>query len=352
MTVNKTPSSLNQSGLSVIPASSSEERPNPIAEEAKRPEFLHDIEKNLKEFSNSFHKPVHGSVSSEFIGILQTDIDYLRAEYVRQRVPATDSRMKRLNQCTVELNELAAEMFSVESPTKGGPVLGKTELARDIANTIADSTSATKKALLGLAQRGCSILHVRGDGHCLFTSIAAQLITKENLEKLRGKRASLGPLGLPGVEFDSLIQTSLDKIHARETREDILSDPVIAKGWVQFLRNVAVNWWEQKWNARDERVGVFIASQMADSGLQGVEPEEVIASYKESMSSMEIPLWGGEQEIVALQEALDFPIHIVDLQTPEKQRRLPLIPVDAQSSDLFLLLWPGHYEVLSVPTSQ
>ena len=78
----------------------------------------------------------------------------------------------------------------------------------------------------------------------------------------------------------------------------------------------------------------------------GDSADFLMAHYLSTMGSYDAACWGGEQEIVALQNALDIPIHLVDLETPAAQRRGDLLPRMCPLTDIFLLRRPGHYDAL------
>jgi hypothetical protein len=200
--------------------------------------------------------------------------------------------------------------------------------------------------------QGCSIQKVEGDGHCLFRSIAVLLMSQPNLEALQKQADYFQQFMTPEIQIKELFGKTQELIRAKLVPGEILcSEPALSKGWILFLRNLAVDWWIHIFS--DERKSDFAPTFIEEASLRGNSGDEdtILAQYMSTMGSYDGSPWGGEAEIVAFQQALGIKIHVIDLQTPKEQRRGPLIPANGGPTDFYLLRSskPDHYDALYIP---
>lgn len=199
---------------------------------------------------------------------------------------------------------------------------------------------------------GCSIQKVLGDGHCLFRSIAVLLMKDSVLDVLQHYLEEF-QCASPKMPLNELFERTRALLHINQPPGKILSSStVLSEAWITSLRNLAVNWWTRAFfNSPDSGfVRTFIASERARGNMD--DEETIFAQYMSTMSTYEQASWGGEPEIVGLQQALGINIHVIDLQTPKNQRQDgALLPATLSVTDLYLLRssGPDHYDALYIP---
>ena len=314
--------------------------------EAEDPLFLRSIERNLHELETSVRG--NRNVDLYFFEILQNDIDLLRGKYLRERVPAATANFQALNDLNGRLGIIAAEYGQkkhIMLPGCADPV--SVPLARpqtNVQNAFTDNeVKATDKAEL----HGCSVIRMRGEGHCLFRAIAAHLLTREHLDELNRRHGELERLA-PGT--GALVDESLRRLAANIAPAAMLNDEAFSNAWVAALRAISVNWWvklyekENRTSQENTTLEDFFVEARVWLGVNGPEEDQsVLRRYAADMGAMDRGSWGGQPEAIAIAQALGVPIHIIDLQT--KQRPLP-IPQVADPSHIYLLRRPGHFDAL------
>ena len=310
--------------------------------EAQRADFSDSIQENI----NTLEKTISsgGRVSIDFFRILQKDVTLLRNKYQREMKGPNSPEMQNLGLLNMRLQRLAAQ-YQQENPDL-------LALDEDQQVPLARSPMKVSQAYQPAEMRfpqdldkllGCSVMRIRGDGHCLFRAIAAHLLTAEHLEHLMRNADRLQPLLPQGFDLKALITTSRRRLEDGEPVHILLADEAFANRWILALRNIAVRAIAE--GAVDPQV--FLSDARVTTGLtDDVSPADVLREYARRMSSLEQGVWGGQSEIIALARALNLPIHVVDLQTPPDQREGPLLPEAVDLSHIFLLRRIGHYDVL------
>jgi hypothetical protein len=344
--------------MSIQPTSSSV--PSPLAhvpdvwrEEAKRQDFFEALKQNV----NMLEESLQGgkTVAPEFIEILQKDVDALGAVYRERQLKPNAPEQRNLRDLNVKLGQLAAKYFDQGLPGwNEGVVVPE---ARPRVNIHAFELGLSPADLEEL--KDCSVVPVRGDGNCLFRAVAAHLLTHDHLEALKKNTGELQRMVPEGVNLHNLVEECDNLLRQNKSVDEILCTPEVSKKWVLALRGIATQWWCDKFSRSPSEVGVstFLQALRMPSEVRrekgGVAPmaqEEddgtLMAQYVSGMGSFDCGWWGGEQEIVALQEALEIPIRVVDVQTPLAQRRASLLPSPVDPADICLLHRPGHYDAL------
>jgi hypothetical protein len=245
----------------------------------------------------------------------------------------------------VRLGQLAAKYFDQGLPGwNEGVVVPE---ARPRVNIDADAFKSGLSAPDLKELKDCSVVPVRGDGHCLFRAIAAHLLTHDHLEALKKHTGELQRMVPEGLNLHNLVEECDNLLLQNKSVDEILRTPEISKKWVVALRGIATQWWWDKFSQSplEDPVPTFLQALRASEGHEE-ENDPLMAQYVTGMSSFDLGLWGGEQEIVALRDALGIPIHVVDVQTPPVQRQGSLLPATADLADIYLLRRPGHYDAL------
>lgn len=312
---------------------------DPWIVEAKRSGFVESLEDNIHTLEESLRGGKE--VSPEFVHILEKDIDMLRAVYRDKKLKSDSGEVQKLNALNLHLGQIIARFFDKGFPGSSDDVVVPEARPRiNIEEFQVEIPESDRQEL-----RGCSVIPIKGDGHCLFRSIAAHLLTLEHIQKLRQRVDGLQKL-VPEVNLRSLFDTCEGLLKENKTVDAILLDPEISKRWISALRGIATQWWVGQCNAfPDEASSQAFMEAIRLSNTRDAA-DFLMAHYLSTMGSYDEACWGGEQEVVALQKALDIPIHLVDLETPAAQRKEGLLPRMGPLTDIYLLRRPGHYDAL------
>jgi hypothetical protein len=308
--------------------------------EAEDPNFFKALEQNVGILETSLRG---GSlVAPEFLAILQKDVDMLRAVYRDRNLKGNSKELHDLNALNLKLGELAAKYFDKGVPGSSEAV--EVPEARPRVNMEAYEAEVSESDLRELMD--CSVLPVKGDGHCLFRAVAAHVLTQDHLEALKQRMDVLQKMVPHDIDLARLIEDCKDLLKQNKSVDEILLSPGISERWIRALRSIATEHWSTKFreSPKKDPVPTFIQAIRA-SGVEGSD-EDMIGHYMSTMGSFDLACWGGHQEVIALSESLQIPIHIIDLETPRAQRGEPLLPAVANLSDIYVLRRPGHYDAI------
>ena len=179
--------------------------------------------------------------------------------------------------------------------------------------------SKTDSGLIFLEKQGWMVRRVRGDGHCLFYSIASQLLEKNRLLALQENLADLRKKGLfEGLPFrpEALIASSLS---SKKPIEEQLQNEQTCNSWVLLLRTMAVHCLQRKIDSGDRtlrnvadeiRAMPHVEETLSSVGFEDTRAsdKEIVDQYKRRMVSMDRPVYGGTDEIVLLGDVLGLSI--------------------------------------------
>jgi|AMWB02.1.fsa_nt_gi hypothetical protein len=308
--------------------------------EAEDPNFFKALEQNVGILETSLRG---GSlVAPEFLAILQKDVDMLRAVYRDRNLKSNSKELRDLNALNLKLGELAAKYFDKGVPGSSKAV--EVPEARPRVNMDVYEAEVSESDLRELIN--CSVLSVKGDGHCLFRTVAAHLLTQEHLAELKRRVDMLQKMVPHDIDIKRLIEDCEALLKQNKSVDEILLTPGISERWIKALRSIATEYWSTKFRESPTKdpVPTFIQTIRA-SGVEGSD-DDMIGHYMSTMGSFDLACWGGHQEIIALSESLQIPIHIIDLETPRAQRSEPLLPAVANLSDIYVLRRPGHYDAI------
>ena len=221
---------------------------------------------------------------------------------------------------------------------------------------MSSDNASVNKGLQILHDGGYRVRRVRGNGQCLFSSIATLLLTEERLTALRSQLPNLKDRALYGdLDPLSLIDTCLQMLHDGVSVEALLQNPQTNDRWVNFLRTIATNWLHKEIIQNPEcQVQLAQAAREAIPELrQNDNDREVCQIYLRRMASMTEPCYGGEPEIFALKSILGIDIHSIDVKTLGSLTSQAAVdsslPQIADLSDIWLLYHGSHFDPLYLP---
>lgn len=234
------------------------------------------------------------------------------------------------------------------------PLVGKMASPMSVAS---DDDSPVNFGLSALQEKGYRVRRIRGNGHCLFSSIASHLLTQERLADVKHRLPAMKNQRLFGaLDADGLIDTCQQKLREGVSVEQILHDDKTYLAWVQFLRTISVNWWRQSiTDTPDLRYHLALAARESMTRLPStLSDQEVCDRYLDSMMAMtEEPRYGGVPEMYALQEILGITINAIDANQvgcAKSQREVDsLLPKVADLSHMWLLYKGSHFGPLYLP---
>ena len=204
---------------------------------------------------------------------------------------------------------------------------------------------------------GCFIVKIPADGHCFFRGLSALLMGRpETLDGLIARADELQSSAPPDLQLKDLFTKTKDLISSgRLPGEIVRKVPDLSKGWVLFLRHLAINYWAGEFAKNPSGpIQTLLAAERSSFGIE--DDDLAMANYMSTTGSyeVEIPRWGDQTEVTAIHNVLSISIQIVDLTTPRAQRikiggLLPTAAVDANSFYLLLSPSPAHYDSLLIP---
>ena len=192
-------------------------------------------------------------------------------------------------------------------------------------------------------ESGYRVRRVRGNGHCLFSSIATHLMSTERLVALQKR--------LPGAEDQRIIGLSIQQLKEGKSVEAILQDEAMYASWVKLLRIRAVEWWGKKIHESGEKLeGLALAAREAIPELRdNSNDREVCDQYLRTMSAMVEIKYGGSPEIQALEGVLGMSIHPVDLKQIAELGLSRVPPPSSADHDVWILYKGSHFDSLLPP---
>ncbi len=340
---------------------------DPRIREAMREGFARDVESNIGLLSESVS--ARKEIDPEFLQILQQDIDNLRSVYDQRRLPHDSHVWSELYRMNIRLQEVAATMrnlaamrqsASPQSQTVGGaagnglPLVGALRSPLDLRS---DLPCAINTGLEILHTQGFLVRRTKGTGHCLFSSVAAHLLTEERLVALQKQLPGLQAQGLiHGAGVGSLIEACLLLLRQGVSIETIMNNRERYDAWVKFLRAASVNWWRREMRNSPERC-VHLANAARESIpslCHTDDNREACENYLQRMTSMEDARYGGEPEMFALSSILGLTIRAIDVKALGQETIgsggvSKILPLSALPSDIWLLYRGSHFDALYLP---
>jgi hypothetical protein len=278
------------------------------------------------------------------------------------------SELYRMN---MRLQEVAAKRFDLEHASRSSPSPSKAAHASSslddmfipLVGQIDDPLSlpsqegtSVHKGLQTLHDGGYHVRRVRGNGHCLFSSIAAHLITKERLAHLRELTEVLRLEQLLGsIDPLSPIRELEQKLDSGSSVETLLQNEQNYTACVVYLRTIATNWWRKEISANEERlVSLAHAAREAMPDLRrNSNDKQVCETYLRRMVSMTDCRYGGEPEIFALKNILGINICTIDLkdlgEASSKQALDRILPGEKDHAAIWLVYRGSHFDPLYLP---
>lgn len=201
---------------------------------------------------------------------------------------------------------------------------------------------------------------VKGDGHCLFRSLAAGIMQRGGFDML--KEALLANISRPTESQVALVVDSCRLLEKQEkSAHELVNDKNISDAWVYVLRRCAASWWTaQSLEAQDRLV-----ESLGFHARTPEEKREAIDTYLKDIERMKKDvLFGGEPEFMALANVLMRPIVIVDVEETLKVEKLSCVIINRTNREnslfasardlrgslprdaLFLLFEKNHYNLL------
>lgn len=256
-------------------------------------------------------------VDLAFIEIFLADINQLRTE-------GFDSdKIAKLN---AKLEPLADRMVDSANKVFGPneafvdvevPFMGKKSSFKELEKEYQNGNGYIKKGLAVLDE-GYEFYRIRGDGHCLFRSVAAGVVRKlslsdeafcqgvlSGLDALKKKYASNPYIS---EEHFVRIRTILQKVaqdHSEDFFEKTMSERETSEEMTEFLRRLAC----ARNHARLDNDVDFARALFAEASANDYDS---VQDYLKDMADMSKKLSGGEPELQALAEALQIDLHILD----------------------------------------
>jgi len=356
-----------QTNVSPLPVSDPTQlQTDPWEKEAGREGFYKDLTLNVQDLLSSVSSGA--DIDPEFLRILQKDIDTLRHVYEIRKVSHQSSEWADLGKENGHLQEVAVRMKDLASKAGVGgsstvsrasspsfdedevfPLIGKID---DPLHLPCDYDHPAYKGLQILHDEKYAVRRVKGNGHCLFSSMAAHLITEARLSSLQTKLPLMKAQGWLGdIDPSGIIGDALRKIKEGASVESILQKDDVYKEWIVFLRTLATKWWEKQLGQEERREHLAHAAREVLPALKENENDkEVCMTYLRSMASMDEHKYGGEPEIFALQNILGINIHTIDAANLGKagsQAEIDaILPKFADLSEIWLLYRSSHFDAL------
>lgn len=337
--------------------------------EVIRDGFARDIALNIKDLADTVASNKH--IDNEFFDILQQDIDHLRSAYTKRDISPDSHVWSELYRMNIRLQEVAAKRYGWASASHAAPssslaaytssslddgfipLVGKID---DPLSLLSEEGTPVSKGLQILHDGGYRVRRVRGNGHCLFSSIASHLVTKERLAHVRELVGHLRSEGLLGA-IDPLpyIREFEQKLASGVSVETLLQNEQNYAASVVLLRTIAANWWRKEIAKNEERLVALAhdAREAMPDLRSNSDNKQVCETYLRRMVSMTECRYGGQPEIFALKNILGIDIRAVDLKdlgTESSKRAVDtILPTDGDRPGIWLVYHGSHFDPLYLP---
>jgi hypothetical protein len=187
-------------------------------------------------------------------------------------------------------------------------------------------------ALKEIDDVGCwQVRRIRGDGHCLYGSVAAHLVTPGRLAALAEKIPQLQQQGLlEGLSFNP--QDLIAQCRDSADSFALMRDQGVYIRWVELLRTINVNALRQGILDDQETTERIIANEarttLGDHWKELLEEKDlpplrddssnhdIAQAYLRRMLDLDSPLYGDVQDTVRIGEALGISIKYVSVTDP------------------------------------
>lgn len=305
--------------------------------------FADEVQYNLDIMKETIASGKGSDIDPGFLAIFRADIATLRKSSIaknRVRVLSkqlqnSGAKLKKIWNKEIKTKEIKQpapiEFFAAYTPT-------------EVEKTLSTSarTDAVAAGYNTLAQSGQYLVRkIPGDGHCLFTSVAA-------IDLYSAQRMGMEPKLLTTakrIAEDETLDNELLKTAAtmvadllsRQVSDNeafdpkaILADVPSRTHIIQFLRSLACH--ELRQDTTNETLDQYLAAN-------GTTRHAHLAS----MEDIRRRAHGDEPELHAMRHALDLELPVIDLQTLGIEQTT--LPENHEQGKLWLLFRPGHYDV-------
>lgn len=315
--------------------------------------FSKEIAYNLQIMESTLKSGI--AVDQGFLSIFKNDIQSLSAHKIDNQVTA-DLNLK-LQGVAAKLQVIASgSIAQADTPSAPSPmtlfssdakfedvVVPLIQGRKEFSELIKTYDSGPTKIGLEYLDAQFYYRPIKGDGHCLFRSIAAGILfeverkgPQEKERILNQLMKEIEPLGNK-AELDaglaSLIQAMDDITDKNRGVEDIIGNQKQSDALVKFLRFLAVE--------HNKVHGLDVNQEEANATAGSVE------AYHANMVDMSKAECGGHVEIHALANALGIKVQLLHPEALGKDNvtleHLAFGPDSA--SNLWLLYRPGHYDL-------
>ncbi len=345
-------------------------------------ESFHDaLQQNLRQFETSV--AAGRNVDDGFVDILGRDIALLQTHYqsnptlpnshrvselpnMSSGLQKNASRLQRVHQKAVEGGSRALPSGSGSS--EGDPVVlvGSMSAPKPSPQDLDFGSKENIIAWLAkLQSEGFLVRPVYGDGHCLFSSVASQLLTVERLKALLEIVPVILSQDLIPKDPDPMymINWCLQQLEAGNSVENLLQDAKMYNDWVLFLRRISTGYWGRLIN--DPRTKVEALARLTPTAknamhdLVELPDDQACRQYLFRMSKLKhastpgrdvTTEYGSDAEIEALSRIFRIRIRVVDANVALNEIAWRDTLKDASPNDIWLLHRNIHYDALYLPT--
>ena len=270
-----------------------------------------DLNLNLKDLEDTLQNRPH-LVDRDyacFIEILANDL---------QELQKTNFDNSKIHALTARLEQTADRIYAVVfKDNHSRPKIGPVQQISDVATQM--SQGLTKSGLEELNPL-FMLRRIAGDGHCLFRACAVGLL--DYLSTLQSAQ-----------KHDYIV--SLQK-HSPDCIEEIKNLLLLPKEEAYQQSEVLVAYLRK-----------LACSQMQKSDNEVLKANILSEEYLKNMASMQKGEHGGEPELVALGQALELDLRVVDAIVIGKAQQTAASYLQAPAANtVFLLHTPMHYDIL------
>jgi hypothetical protein len=337
--------------------------------------FHKDLQLNLRDFDSSV---IAGrDVDREFIAILGRDLTLLRAHYQSHASDLNSHRLSELPEMDTTLKKISSQLGKVRDGSVTGGKKGATVSAdspEDVHTPLVGAIGSPLDLRTGdkspMAQRinagltllekdGFRVRRVRGNGHCLFSSVASQLLTVERLTALKAKVPALIAQGMiPPQNPDpmQMIDWWIEHVRAGDSVEKLFQDERVYNDWVLFLRRISTGYWRNL--IKDDRTKDKAVTALAPTAkhamptLRKLSNLQACMQYLERMSTLSsagVVEYGGPAEIEGLDHILGIRIKVADAVLLDDGKYWGEMFRIMDPNDMWLLYQNNHYNALYSP---
>jgi len=269
---------------------------------------------------------------------------------------------------STEADELAKVLAASKQAFEEQQNLPRVEMSDDL-QILAERQTTTISEGYGILAPYFSGALIKGDGHCLFRSIATALLQKD-IAWLEGKiniavlkeRLLKSSQELGEKSYDAVLNSILARLENSSVQE-IINDEYLSDNFVQFLRFLSVAPSRVVASAPKENKDQFIAllysldaGTIAREDLDSKETSQWdekinwwrICAYLHDQENIARPMWGGHIEQSGICETLGISMAILDVanigRSGQIQSNVTVVPIGHQGPpDIYLFFEGSHY---------